>query len=54
MGDNRRTALRMLVLAATLFALGACHASWHVPPGQIRKQQTPAATSTAPGQAKKY
>lgn len=53
MRQTRRTVLRNLVVTSALFALTGCHASWHVPPGQVRRQQTPAATGTAPGQAKK-
>jgi len=50
---TRRSLLRWAALAAATATLSACHATWHVPPGQIRKQTTPAATGTAPGQAKK-
>jgi len=48
---NRRSVLRWATLTAAAAALSACMV--HVPPGQIRKQQTPAATGTAPGQKKK-
>lgn len=54
MRNARNAVLRTLVMSAVLVALGACHASFHVPPGQVKKQQTPAATGTAPGQAKKH
>jgi hypothetical protein len=50
---NRRSVLRWTALAAAAATLSACHAHWHVPPGQVKKQHTPAATGTAPGQAKK-
>lgn len=53
MKPTRRTVLRKLALTGALLALSGCHAAWHVPPGQVRRQQTPAATGTAPGQAKK-
>ncbi len=49
-----RAASRWLVLFVVLFAFSACHANWHVPPGQIKKQQTPAGAGMPPGQAKKY
>ena len=49
-----KAVLRIFVLSGVLFALSACHLGiFHVPPGQIKKQNTPAATGTAPGQAKK-
>ncbi len=50
---SRRSFLRWAALAAAAATLSACNAHWHVPPGQVRKQHTPAATGTAPGQAKK-
>ena len=50
---NRRSVLRWAALTAAAATLSACHGPWHIPPGQIRKQQTPAATGTAPGQKKK-
>lgn len=53
MRQTRRKVLRSIVLTGALLTLAGCHASWHVPPGQVRRQQTPAATGTAPGQAKK-
>lgn len=49
---NRRSILRWAALVAAA-AVSACHVAGHVPPGQIRKQTTPAARGTAPGQAKK-
>ncbi len=49
----RRSILRWTVAMAGAAILSGCHATWHVPPGQIRRQTTPAATGTAPGQAKK-
>ena len=33
--------------------VSGCVIKTHIPPGQIKKQNTPAATGTAPGQAKK-
>jgi hypothetical protein len=50
---NRRSILRWTALMAAAATLSACHTTWHVPPGQVRRQTTPAATGTAPGQAKK-
>lgn len=50
---TRRSILRWAALSAAAVTLSACHVSWHIPPGQIMKQQTPAATGTAPGQKKK-
>lgn len=50
---TRRTMLRWPLLAATSATLAACHGAFHVPPGQIKRQTTPAATGTAPGKAKK-
>ena len=50
---NRRPLLRWAALTAAAATLTACHVSWHIPPGQIRRQQTPAATGTEPGQKKK-
>jgi len=50
---TRRNMLRWTLLAAASTTLTACFGKFHVPPGQIRKQTTPAATGTAPGQAKK-
>lgn len=50
---TRRTMLRWTLLAAASASLTGCHVLFHVPPGQIKKQMTPAATGTAPGQAKK-
>jgi len=50
---TRRSMLRWSMLAAASATLAACHGMLHVPPGQIRRQSTPAATGTAPGQAKK-
>lgn len=49
---NRRRAIRWTLLGAAA-ALAACHNPYHIAPGQIRRQTTPAATGTAPGQAKK-
>ncbi len=49
---TRRRAIRWAAIAAAL-TLAGCHATWHVPPGQVKRQRTPAATRTAPGQAKK-
>lgn len=49
-----RVLSRWFLLLVVLFAFGACHAHWHVPPGQIKKQQTPAGGGMPPGQAKKY
>lgn len=51
--QTRRSMLRWSMLAAASATLAACHGMLHVPPGQIRRQTTPAATGTAPGQAKK-
>lgn len=50
---TRRNMLRWTLLAAASAALTGCLGPFHIPPGQIRRQQTPAATGTAPGQAKK-
>ena len=50
---TRRAVLRWTMLAAASATLTACHGALHVPPGQIKRQTTPAATGTAPGQAKK-
>lgn len=50
---TRRALLRWTLLAAASAALTGCHGMLHVPPGQIIRQTTPAATGTAPGQAKK-
>lgn len=50
---TRRSMLRWTLLAAASAALTGCHGLLHVPPGQIKRQTTPAATGTAPGQAKK-
>ena len=38
---NRRSVLRWTALAAAAATLSACHAHWHVPPGQVKKQHTP-------------
>lgn len=48
---SRRDVLRWAALAAASAALTACGPL--IPPGQIRRHQTPAATGTTPGQAKK-
>jgi hypothetical protein len=50
---TRRNVLRWTAIAAATVTLSACHGHLHVPPGQIKKHMTPAATGTAPGQAKK-
>jgi len=50
---TRRNAMRLTLLAAAVAALSACHKPFHIAPGQIKRQTTPAATGTAPGQAKK-
>ncbi len=50
---TRRAVLRWALLASASATLTACHGALHVPPGQIKRQTTPAATGTAPGQAKK-
>jgi hypothetical protein len=50
---TRRNVIRWTLLAAASTTLAGCHSLFHIPPGQIRRQQTPAATGTAPGQAKK-
>lgn len=50
---NRRSMIRWTLLGAASAALAACHNPYHIAPGQIRRQTTPAATGTAPGQAKK-
>jgi hypothetical protein len=50
---NRRSVIRWTMLGAAAAALAACHKPYHIAPGQIRRQTTPAATGTAPGQAKK-
>jgi hypothetical protein len=50
---SRRTMIRWTLLAAATATLAACHKPYHIAPGQIRRQTTPAATGTAPGQAKK-
>ena len=50
---TRRHAMRLTLLAVATATLSACHGALHVPPGQIKRQTTPAATGTAPGQAKK-
>jgi len=50
---TRRHAMRLTLLAAATAALSACHKPLHIAPGQIKRQTTPAATGTAPGQAKK-
>jgi hypothetical protein len=50
---TRRSMLRWTLLAAASATLSACFGPFHIPPGQIRRHTTPAATGTAPGQAKK-
>jgi hypothetical protein len=50
---TRRAVLRWSLLAAASATLTACLGKFHVPPGQIRKLTTPAATGVAPGQVKK-
>lgn len=50
---TRRTMIRWTMLGAAAAALAACHKPYHIAPGQIRRQTAPAATGTAPGQAKK-
>lgn len=50
---TRRNMLRWTLLASASAALTGCLGPFHIPPGQIRRRQTPAATGTAPGQAKK-
>lgn len=50
---TRRAVLRWSLLAAGASTLTACLGKFQVPPGQIRKQTTPAATGVAPGQVKK-
>ncbi len=50
---TRRKLLRWTLLAAASASLTGCHVMFHMPPGQIKKHNTPAATGTAPGQAKK-
>lgn len=51
--ETRRSVIRWTMLGAAAAALAACHKPFHIAPGQIRRQTTPAATGTAPGQAKK-
>lgn len=50
---TRRMMLRWPLLAAASASLAGCHVLFHMPPGQVKRQMTPAATGTAPGQAKK-
>ena len=50
---TRRKMLRWTLLAAASASLTGCHVMFHMPPGQIKKHNTPAATGTAPGKAKK-
>ncbi len=50
---TRRTMIRWTMLGAAAAALAAYHKPYHIAPGQIRRQTTPAATGAAPGQAKK-
>ncbi len=44
-----------LALTALSFLLSACHAHWHVPPGQLKHavEPPPGHGSTPPGQKKK-
>ncbi len=51
-----RTTKRLALLVALSFTLSACHVhghGWGVPPGQIKKQSTPAGGKLPPGQLKK-
>ncbi len=51
-----RNTKRLALLIALSFTLSACHVSahgWGVPPGQIKKQSTPAGGKLPPGQMKK-
>ena len=50
---TRRAVFRWTLLAAASATLVACQGGFHVPPGQIKKHTTPAATGIAPGQLKK-
>lgn len=50
---SRRALLRWTLLAAASASLTGCHVMFHMPPGQVKRQMTPAATGTAPGKAKK-
>jgi hypothetical protein len=50
---TRRSMLRWSLLAAASAVLAGCEELLHVPPGQIIRHTTPAATGKAPGQAKK-
>lgn len=50
---TRRAVIRWTLLAAASATLTACHGRFHVPPGQLKKLTTPAATGVTPGQVKK-
>lgn len=45
--------LRWSVLAVASVALAGCEDIFHIPPGQIIRRTTPAATGKAPGRRKK-
>ncbi len=53
----RRTTKRLALFIALAFTLSGCHVHGHgwfgVPPGQIKKQSTPAGGKLPPGQVKK-
>ncbi len=51
-----RTTKRIAFVIAMAFTLSACHVNahgWGVPPGQIKKQSTPAGGKAPPGLMKK-
>jgi hypothetical protein len=52
----RRSTIATLALTALSFLLSACHAHWHVPPGQLKHvvAPPPGHTGTPPGQKKKH
>lgn len=53
-----RVSARLGILALVAISLSGCHIHGHgwykVPPGQVKKQSTPAGGAPPPGQAKKY
>ncbi len=51
-----RTMKRLVHFITLAFTLSACHVhghGWGIPPGQIKKQSTPAGGKVPPGQMKK-
>lgn len=53
-----RAAARFGILVLVAISLSGCHIHGHgwykTPPGQVKKQSTPAGGAPPPGQAKKY